>query len=57
MVGNLHEACQEFDRKKQAKKLEYDLAKQRVKSASGKKALDELNKYWDYKPGMFNHLN
>lgn len=56
MIDNIHEACREFDRKKESKRREYESNKSRVRSASGKKRLEELNKYWDYQPGMFDRL-
>ncbi len=56
MVGNLYESNREEAMQKKMKELEYKYAKSRIKSAYGKKALSELNKYWDYTSGMFDHL-
>jgi hypothetical protein len=56
MVENLQEELERSNQKMRMKKLEYELAKTRVKSSYGKKSLEKLNNLWDYNPGMFDHL-
>jgi hypothetical protein len=61
MTGNILESANAERKERENKELEFQAAKSRLERKNKyngelKRKLNNLNNYYDYSPGMFNHI-